>query len=155
MPRKRQHDFRERIRQAAMLETARSLPQRRVETQMRNPRGVSERSFAGCSLFDYAVKTGMIQRATSIGGLGNYYFVAEGEDGFKVAIAFAEVNPRLHVQAGAAGLRAGRRAHSQRPAAGSARATTSAAARCSALPASGWSASTSRRRRWRRIRSCK
>jgi DMSO/TMAO reductase YedYZ molybdopterin-dependent catalytic subunit len=77
-----------------MLELLRSLPEYSLTTSMRSPRGTFQRSFKGALLHDYAARTGLVPNPSPPTGPGNFYYVATAEDGFKVALSFAEVAPR-------------------------------------------------------------
>ena len=71
------------------LALLRSLPERRLETRLRSPRGVREYGFRGALLYDYAVAAGLVGDGPS----ANQYFRATAADGFVVAVAMAEVAP--------------------------------------------------------------
>jgi len=79
-------------RTAFLLQRLRDLPPVSVFTSLRSPRGTVDRSFRGPLLYDYAVATGMQPRGVSGAGMGNYYFVSTAEDGFRVAVSYAEVS---------------------------------------------------------------
>lgn len=81
------------VRTAALYKELQALEAASVRTTLRNPRGTSERSFKGPPLYDYAVASGLHPTDVSGAGMGNYYFVVEAEDGFRVALAYAEVSP--------------------------------------------------------------
>jgi DMSO/TMAO reductase YedYZ molybdopterin-dependent catalytic subunit len=78
---------------AINLDQVRSLPAHTITATLRSPRGTSTRTFKGALLYDYARATGMTPEAPSL-GFGNYYFVAQSDDGFLVTIAYYEVTPR-------------------------------------------------------------
>src|SRR5215213_9377317 len=71
----------------------RELPAHTGTATLRSPRGTSTRTFTGALLYDYSRAIGMTPEAPSL-GFGNYYFVAQSEDGFLVTVAYYEVTPR-------------------------------------------------------------
>jgi hypothetical protein len=75
-------------RTIALLAEIKELPPHTVTTGLRNPRGVSQRTFRGALLADYAAMKGLVTPATSS---APSVFAATAEDGFVVAVALAEV----------------------------------------------------------------
>jgi hypothetical protein len=71
------------------VEALRAMPVHTVETRLRSPRGVSEYVFRGALLFDYAREAGLLGDGPS----ANQYFYVTAGDGFRVAVAMAEVAP--------------------------------------------------------------
>jgi DMSO/TMAO reductase YedYZ molybdopterin-dependent catalytic subunit len=77
----------------AILQTIHALPEHTITARLRSPRGSSTRTYKGALLYDYARAAGLVPTRTAL-GFGNYYFVAEAEDGFRVSLAYFEVTPR-------------------------------------------------------------
>jgi hypothetical protein len=71
------------------LDLLRRLPDKRLETRLRSPRGVRDYAFRGALLYDYAEAAGLLAEGPS----ANQYFRATAADGFIVAVAMAEVAP--------------------------------------------------------------
>jgi hypothetical protein len=71
------------------LDLLRGLPERRLETRLRSPRGMRDYAFRGALLYDYAEAAELFGEGPS----ANQYFRVTAGDGFVVAVAMAEVAP--------------------------------------------------------------
>jgi hypothetical protein len=76
-----------------LLETVKSLRPQELEVRLRSPRKTSDYAFKGCSLWDFARSQGLLPETKQQGSFSNLYFVAQGEDGMRVAVSFCEVSP--------------------------------------------------------------
>src|SRR5690242_17510965 len=75
-------------RTAGLLDELKAFEAHTVTTPLRNPRGVSERTFRGPLLLDYARSKGLITPDTTI---GDSALAVSAEDGFTVAVALSEL----------------------------------------------------------------
>lgn len=78
--------------QELQLDLLRGLPAVTQQMRVSTPRGSNDRTFRGATLHAYARASGLLNAHTA-DRFAACYFLATADDGFRVAVAFAEVLP--------------------------------------------------------------